>query len=1081
MSKKIAKKCEQKNIQTDLCLCLKINRQLLNYDKDLFILSVYIPPYNTRYSNVGMFDELAQIILDIGIENNHVLICGDMNGHTQERDDFDVCPIESDGKSLDVNTGCESSTVEQLEVFNIPLKRKSLDKHIDFGNYGKALLEMCKNLPMCILNGRCGDDAHIGNATTVDNSVIDYMIGVPFVLSKVKHFCVHSFDSLFSDKHCLVEVILEVNHGGEHCRANTPVRDELRLTDTIAEKRIGKWEKEKEIEFTTNIDLDKVENLLCNVDSMSVNEITKCVCDIMIKSAMTTFPKTQKQKKNLKLGKRKIAAWFNRECREKRKEYRKVKRMLEKHRSVANAECLREKSKEYRRVLHKAQRAHRKKLSDELMSMKSENPKLYWKKLNDSSKIKSVCPITVEEFHDHFENLSDGGVPIDELQELESDGQIIDSIVLNVCFTEQEINEAIRKIKPGKAAGIDTVLNEYIKSTSTIFMPLYVLLFNKILDSGVIPEDWVLGLIVPIYKKKGDKRDCDNYRGITLLSCLGKLFTNVLNERLCTFCEDNSTLKENQAGFRKNYSTVDHIFLLKQIIDLYRFKKKSLFCCFIDYSKAFDTVWRDALWHKLLKIGIEGKFLNLVINMYKNIKSCVYVNGAKSEFFASLTGVRQGENLSPLLFALFINDLEDYLLQKGCEPITFDDAVLDNYIQLMALMYADDTIIMSTTKRGLQKAINHMCDFCEKWKLKINSDKTKVTVFGFRRADTSTLQFVCNGQSLETVHCFRYLGVIMNYNGSFKIAIEELHKQALRAMFALLNKCRKLQLSVDVTLDLFDKLVTPVMLYACEVWGFEKLHLLEKLHLKFLKYILKVKMTTCSHMVYGELGRYPLCVTVKKRIIGYWGRLLESKESKLSKIMYNQLHSLHSSGAYASPWVSQVKQILDDCGLSYIWITQKYNNINWLKKIVEQKLKDQFIQRWQSELTSMTSCDTYIEFKQEFKLEKYLMYENQKSRQAICNFRTNNTRIPKVTGRYKGLERSERMCNICDSHCVGDEYHVLFECKNVNVMYYRKKYLPKYYVYSPSKIKLILLLRSNNPGVIAKTGAFLRNVLPLFK
>ncbi|XP_030230039.1 uncharacterized protein LOC115556816 [Gadus morhua] len=319
-----------------------------------------------------------------------------------------------------------------------------------------------------------------------------------------------------------------------------------------------------------------------------------------------------------------------------------------------------------------------------------------------------------------------------------------------------------------------------------------------------------------------------------------------------------------------------------------------------------------------------------------------------------------------------------------------------------------------------------MCDFCEKWKLKINSDKTKVTVFGFRRADTSTLQFVCNGQSLETVHCFRYLGVIMNYNGSFKIAIEELHKQALRAMFALLNKCRKLQLSVDVTLDLFDKLVTP------------------------------------------------LCVTVKKRIIGYWGRLLESKESKLSKIMYNQLHSLHSSGAYASPWVSQVKQILDDCGLSYIWIKQQYNNINWLKKIVEQRLKDPFIQRWQSELTSMTSCDTYIEFKQEFKLEKYLMYEKQKSRQAICNYRTNNTRIPKVTGRYKGLERSERMCNICDSNCVGDEYHVLFECKNVNVMYYRKKHLPKYYVYSPSKIKLILLLRSNNPGVIAKTGAFLK-------
>ena len=198
---------------------------------------------------------------------------------------------------------------------------------------------------------------------------------------------------------------------------------------------------------------------------------------------------------------------------------------------------------------------------------------------------------------------------------------------------------------------------------------------------------------------------------------------------------------------------------------------------------------------------------------------------------------------------------------------------------------------------------------------------------------------------------------MMNYNGSFKIAIEELHKQASRAMYSLLCKCRTLDLPVNVAVDLFDKLVSPVMLYSCEVWGFEKTERLEKLHLKFLKHILKVKTNTCSNMVYGELGRYPICIQVKKRLVGFWARLIESKENKLSRIMYNCLLNLSDTGVYVSPWVSQVKQILDDCGLSYIWLTQNFSNINWLKRTVEQRLKDQFLQKWRSELYSMTSCD----------------------------------------------------------------------------------------------------------------------------
>ena len=107
--------------------------------------------------------------------------------------------------------------------------------------------------------------------------------------------------------------------------------------------------------------------------------------------------------------------------------------------------------------------------------------------------------------------------------------------------------------------------------------------------------------------------------------------------------ETNNILNENQAGFRKHYSTMDHIFLFKGIIDLFCHKKQKLFCAFIDYQKAFDTVWREALWFKLTQSGIQQntKFYNIIKNMYNDIKSCVFVNGETSNYFSSLMGVRQ--------------------------------------------------------------------------------------------------------------------------------------------------------------------------------------------------------------------------------------------------------------------------------------------------------------------------------------------------------------------------------------------------------------------------------------------------------
>ena len=134
-------------------------------------------------------------------------------------------------------------------------------------------------------------------------------------------------------------------------------------------------------------------------------------------------------------------------------------------------------------------------------------------------------------------------------------------LILNGPINEEEVMRNIKKLKNNKSPACDMMLNEYIKSTKHLLCPLYVKMFNKILDTGVMPSEWSVGTIVPLSKDKGDTQDANNYRGITLLSCMGKLFTSILNERLNDYSNTLALINETQAGFRHGYSTLDHIYI----------------------------------------------------------------------------------------------------------------------------------------------------------------------------------------------------------------------------------------------------------------------------------------------------------------------------------------------------------------------------------------------------------------------------------------------------------------------------------------------------------------------------------------
>ena len=164
-------------------------------------------------------------------------------------------------------------------------------------------------------------------------------------------------------------------------------------------------------------------------------------------------------------------------------------------------------------------------------------------------------------------------------------------------------------------------------------------------------------------------------------------------------------------------------------------------------------------------------------------------------------------------------------------------------------------------------------------------------------------------------------------------------------MYEVLSKGRSLNLSVCCQYDLFEKIVKPILLYGCEVWGLSNTYILERVHLKFCKLLLNLKKSTPSFMVYGELGAFPLDVFIKQRIVNYWSRILQAKENKYTNVLYRIMYVKFQNEDFRCPWLKFVKNILDNCGLSNVWYFQGYFDSTWVSNNVKRILCDQFVQK----------------------------------------------------------------------------------------------------------------------------------------
>ena len=451
----------------------------------------------------------------------------------------------------------------------------------------------------------------------------------------------------------------------------------------------------------------------------------------------------------------------------------------------------------------------------------------------------------------------------------------------------------------------------------------------------------------------------------------------------------------------------------------------------MDFRKAFDTVWHDGLFYKLQHLGVHGNFLNTLKNIYSNTKCAVKIGNKHTQFFQCKQGVRQGDPLSPVLFNIFINGIFKKLREANCDPVT-----LNGVDKINALAYADDIVLLSTSKEGLQTALNTLQEYCTEWHLKTNNSKTKTMIFskGNRKINTS---FFLNGEELENTKEYKYLGItIHKKNCSFTPALKCLKTKATRALYALRSKININALPIYIATKLFNALIKPILLYASEVWEpFVKIppeqwdqNEIERTYTQFLKQLLGVNRSTTTAMVRGELNQHSLQEEILRRNIKYAKYIFEKEDNRIVKQAYEyELNRDDGNTTFFSTMQKHINNI-NNITNNFPPFINPYVNLYEMEDI-RSVTNQLFANEWKEKLENSTKCDTYRQFKDTMKIDHYLHHRNRKERVAMTKLRVSDHKLMIEHGRHvrPRTPREERTCHMCNN-LVEDETHFFTDC-----------------------------------------------------
>lgn len=405
-----------------------------------------------------------------------------------------------------------------------------------------------------------------------------------------------------------------------------------------------------------------------------------------------------------------------------------------------------------------------------------------------------------------------------------------------------EVQNIIKSLRPFKSPGPDAIQNILIKNLPLVAINYLTAVFNKCLVLNYWPSSFKMAKIIPILKAGKSPVDAQNYRPISLLNAIGKIFERIIYHRLIEFIEDKNLLPPFQFGFRKGHSTVHQAIRIKQHITRNKRFRKSTGMILLDIEKAFDSIWHDGLIFKLIKMKLPTYLIRILNSFIRKRQFAVHIHDATSNTIEIRAGLAQGTCISPILYALYVSDI----------PIAHKTDIA---------LYADDTAIYTSAKQSntiikrLNEALLSLKQYFYKWKIKLNATKTQAILFPFdnKRRRIPTAPINDDQNVIELSNTVNYLGITFDKKLTFAQHLTTTQNKANKCYRALLPLLApKSKLSLCNKKLIFSMIIRPIMSYASPIWSTAAIshtHKLNILQNKILKMIFRLPRLTPTFLL----------------------------------------------------------------------------------------------------------------------------------------------------------------------------------------------------------------------------------------
>ncbi|KAK3106293.1 hypothetical protein FSP39_017122 [Pinctada imbricata] len=642
-------------------------------------------------------------------------------------------------------------------------------------------------------------------------------------------------------------------------------------------------------------------------------------------------------------------AWFNSEIRREIRHRDRLRKIYRRTGKTSDRVKYKNQRNKVNNMKKRLKEKYFESMNDSLRDYKQTDSKTYWKLIgslikggNKNNEIptldyngqsafsdESKCNM----FNDYFCSVSDLDDSNIDLPPFENRTA---SEISDVDISIDEIIDQIKILDPKKAVGPDEFSHPLLKNVcNEIATPLSII-FNKSLQLGKFPSQWKHAYVLPIFKK-GEKSSPSNYRPISLLSCIGKLFERVMFKHFYNYLQNYDLLYRLQAGFRPGQSTVTQLIeIYHQICVAIDNREFSCFT-FCDISKAFDRVWIKGLVYKLGKYGFKGRVLSWISDYLSSRTQQVKFQESASSTGHLRAGVPQGSVLGPLFFLIYINDLPDGLLG-------------------LTRLFADDTS-NSHTSSNLQKIkddndhdLLKIKKWATDWLVDFNPKKTEIMIFGNSSIDYNSLNFSFDGEMIHPSLTHRHLGIIFSADAKWTKHVDSIIARVSKQISVL----RKLKYTIKKNFlsNIYLTFIRPSFEYASEVWdnlsNFDE-ERLEKFQLEAGRIVTGLPSYCSRAAIYFETG---------------WETLKERRHNRKLNLMYKVQHNL------APDYLSNL--IPSQVGSSNSYNLRNSENINLpfcRTSLLQSSFIPSSINAWNDLPLSVRSSTSLSQFKAKLKSE----------------------------------------------------------------------------------------------------------------